>query len=149
MDFYYFMPVLYAFIASIGFGGLCNLHGKPLFWSAIGGALGWFAYLVTLHFSGIYPASFVCAAVVAIYSEVMARMLKCTVTTFLVIGIIPIVPGAGIFHTMEYCIQGDTANFINTGLQTLGVAASLAIGILVVDSTWRMIRNLQRKRASL
>ncbi len=146
MDFNYFLPVLYAFIASLGFGGLCNLHGKHLFWAALGGALGWFSYLLTLHYSSVYPASFICAAVVAIYSEILARTQKCTVTTFLLIGIIPMVPGAGIFHTMEYCIQGDTANFITTGLQTLGIAACLAIGILVIDSTWRMIRNLQRKR---
>ena len=49
MDLTYFLPVLYAFIASLGFGGLYNLHGRaPLFWAAVGGALGWLAYLITL-----------------------------------------------------------------------------------------------------
>ena len=58
------------------------------------------------------------------------------------------VPGAGIYHTMEYCIQGDTtALFISEeGLHTLGMAGALAIGILVVESTWRMIRQVQRRR---
>ena len=29
MDVTYFLPVLYAFVACLGFGGLYNLHGPP------------------------------------------------------------------------------------------------------------------------
>ena len=146
MDLTYFLPVLYAFIACLGFGGLYNLHGKPVFWAAVGGALGWLVYLLTLLLSSDLAACFVSAAVVATYAEILARIEKCTVTTFLLIGIIPMVPGAGIFHTMEYCIQGNTLMFLTTGLHTLGMAGALAIGILVGDSTWRMIRLVQRRR---
>ena len=144
MEWTYFLPVLYAFIACIGFGLMYNMHGKNVFWAAVGGACGWLAYLLVLLFSSAYLAAFVSAAVVATYAEVMARVRKCTTLTFLLVGIIPMVPGKGIFHTMEYCIQGDTANFIATALHTLGIAGSLAIGILVIDSTWRMIRLFQR-----
>ena len=142
----YFLPVAYAFAACLGFGGLYNLHGKPVFWAAVGGALGWLAYLLTLLFAPDLFAGFVSAAAVAFYAEVLARLQKRTVTTYLLIGIIPMVPGAGIYHTMEYCIQGDTALFIEEGLHTLGMAGALAIGILVVESTWRMIRQMQRRR---
>ena len=145
-DLTYFLPVLYAFIACLGFGGLYNLHGSPLFWAAAGGACAWFAYLITLLFSSDITACFVSAAVAAAYAEVLARIQKHTVTTYLLVGIIPMVPGAGIFHTMEYCIQGDTIQFLATGLHTLGMAGALAIGILVIDSTWRMIRLLQRRQ---
>ena len=48
MDLTYFLPVLYAFVACLGFGGLYNLHGKPVFWAAVGGALG----LSLIHISG-------------------------------------------------------------------------------------------------
>ena len=141
----YFLPVLYAFAACLGSGGLHNLHGRPVFWAAVGGALGWLAYLLTLLFAPDLFAGFVSAAVVAFYAEVLARLQKRTVTTYLLIGIIPMVPGAGIYHTMEYCIQGNTALFIEEGLHTLGMAGALAIGILVVESTWRMIRQMQRR----
>ena len=146
MDWTYFLPVLYAFIASLGFGGLYNLHGRaPLFLAAAGGALGWLAYLITLlAFPDVF-AGFVSAAVVAAYAEVLARVQKRTVTTYLLIGIIPMVPGAGIYHTMEYCIQGNTGAFITEGLHTLAMAGALAIGILVIDSTWRMIRLIQKQ----
>ena len=142
-----FLPVLYAFVACLGFGGLYNLHGSPILWAAVGGALGWLVYLVTLLYAPDFFAGFLSAAAVSFYAEVLARLQKRTVTTYLLIGIIPMVPGAGIYHTMEYCIQGDTALFISEGLHTLGMAGALAIGILVVDSTWRMIRLVQRRRS--
>ena len=142
-----FLPVLYAFVACLGFGGLYNLHGSPILWAAVGGALGWLVYLLTLLFAPDFFAGFLSAAAVSFYAEVLARLQKRTVTTYLLIGIIPMVPGAGIYHTMEYCIQGDTAPFISEGLHTLGMAGALAIGILVVDSTWRMIRLVQRRRS--
>lgn len=148
MELSYFLPVAYAFAACLGFGGLYNLHGRPVFWAAVGGALGWLAYLLTLLFSMDIVACFISAAVVATYAEILARLQKRTVTTYLLIGIIPMVPGAGIYHTMEYCIQGNTMLFITEGLHTLGMAGALAIGILLVDSTWRMIRIVQRKRMS-
>ena len=142
-----FLPVLYAFVACLGFGGLYNLHGSPILWAAVGGALGWLVYLLTLLFAPDFFAGFLSAAAVSFYAEVLARLQKRTVTTYLLIGIIPMVPGAGIYHTMEYCIQGDTALFISEGLHTLGMAGARAIGILVVDSTWRMIRLVQRRRS--
>ena len=142
-----FLPVLSAFVACLGFGGLYNLHGSPILWAAVGGALGWLVYLLTLLFAPDFFAGFLSAAAVSFYAEVLARLQKRTVTTYLLIGIIPMVPGAGIYHTMEYCIQGDTALFISEGLHTLGMAGALAIGILVVDSTWRMIRLVQRRRS--
>ena len=144
MDLTYFLPVIYAFVACIGFALMYNIHGKNLFWAAVGGACGWFAYLLVLPLASAYVAAFVSAAVVATYAEIMSRARKCTTLTFLLVGVIPMVPGAGIFHTMEYCIQGDTAHFVSEGLHTLGIAGALAIGILVIDSTWRMIRLFQR-----
>ena len=132
MDWTYFLPVLYAFIASLGFGGLYNLHGRaPLFWAAAGGALGWLAYLITLlAFPDVF-AGFVSAAVVAAYAEVLARVQKRTVTTYLLIGIIPMVPGAGIYHTAYALVSRNMEAFTLRGMQTLALAGAIALGILI------------------
>lgn len=148
MEGTYFLPVLYAFAACLGFGLLYNLRGKPLVWAAAGGALGWLVYLCTLLWAQDYLAGFFSAAAVAFYAEVLARVQKRPVTVYLLVGILPMVPGAGMYYTMEYCIQGDTARFVAEGLHTFGMAGALAIGILTVDSTWRMIRMVQRRRGA-
>jgi len=137
----YFLPCLWAFLGCIGFAVIYNTRDSQIIWDALGGALGWFFYLIVLRLSGSdLIGGFAGAVAVGVFSEVMARVMRRTVTSFLLIGIFPMVPGAGIYYTMRYCVIGDTANFIDTGVHTLGVAGSLAIGIFVVASTWRLIR---------
>jgi len=47
-----FFQVIYAFIVSLGFGVLFNVRDKNLFFAALGGAVGWFFYSLTLNLSG-------------------------------------------------------------------------------------------------
>ncbi|MEA4813344.1 MAG: threonine/serine exporter family protein [Oscillospiraceae bacterium] len=142
----YFLPCLWAFLGCVGFAVIYNTRDLQIIWDALGGALGWFFYLILLYLSGSdLIASFAGAVAVGVFSEIMARVMRRTVTSFLLIGIFPMVPGAGIYYTMRYCVLGDTANFIATGVHTLGVAGALAIGIFVVASTWRLIRAGKRK----
>ena len=78
---------------------------------------------------------------VAAYAEVMARLMKAPATGFLVVGILPFVPGGGIYYTMEYCLSGDTELFLTTGIHTFGVAGAVAVGILLVSSITRLLRE--------
>ena len=75
----------------------------------------------------------------------MARVNRAPVTGFLLVGLLPLVPGGGIYYTMEYGISGDTINFLQTGLHTFGIAGSLALGILVVSSIVRFYHVVRRK----
>lgn len=75
----------------------------------------------------------------AIYAEIMARLLKAPATGFLVVGILPFVPGGGIYYTMEYCLSGDTQLFLSTGIHTFGVAGAVAVGLLLVSSLVRLL----------
>ena len=59
-------------------------------------------------------------------------------TGYLLVALFPLVPGGGIYYTMEYCIAGNTDLFLETGLHTLGVAGVLALGVLLVSSVVRM-----------
>ena len=109
--------------------------------------LGWLVYLlVMLGDSGEITACFVAAMATAAYSEAMARIRKCPVTAYLLISSFPLVPGAGIYRTMEYALQRDIQMFLNQGLNTLGIAAALAVGVLVVTSAVRMLVTLRKKR---
>ena len=89
---------------------------------------------------------FIATVVITIYSEVMARIHKVPVTGYLLIALLPMVPGGGIYYTMEYCINGDMMNFMNTGIHTLGIAGALAIGILLVSACVRILNNIQRRK---
>ena len=68
----------------------------------------------------------------------MARIRKCPVTGYLLVAIFPLVPGGGIYYTMEHAINGETEVFLSSFLHTLGIAGALAVGVLMVSSSVRM-----------
>ena len=47
-------------------------------------------------------------------------------------GIFPLVPGAGIYYTAYYFIQGENALSLANGISTFKVAVALAVGIALV-----------------
>ena len=51
-----------------------------------------------------------------------------------VTGIFPLVPGAGIYYTAYYFIQGNNALALSNGISTFKVAVALAVGISLVLS---------------
>ena len=83
--------------------------------------------------------SLVAALVIAAYAEMMARIRKYPTTSYVLIACLPLVPGAGIYYTMEYAVAGETDLFLSSFLHTLGLAGSMALGILLVGSLVRLI----------
>ena len=55
-------------------------------------------------------------------------------TIFLLPGIFPLVPGAGIYYTAYYFLQGEQELFASKGGETFKVALALALGIALVCS---------------
>lgn len=132
---------IYAAIASLAFAVLFHIKGKEMFFSALGGGLGWFVYLVSLHFGNSITVSlFIAAIVISIYSEIMARVLKNPVTVFVVTGIIPLVPGNGMYYTMYETISGNLDKAVHWCFQTFMYAGAIAIAIVFVSSITKLIK---------
>jgi uncharacterized membrane protein YjjB (DUF3815 family) len=136
---------LYAFLSSIGFGVLFNIRGKNLIIASIGGALGWFTYLLSgkLQPSGVFSL-FLAAMVVSIFSEIMARVYKTPVTLFLLCGIIPLVPGGGMYFATLEAVKGNLDISLSKGIQTLFSAGAIAIGIVFVSSISTIFKKIKK-----
>ena len=118
-----FLPVLWAFVGSGGFAVIYNIHGGGILICAFGGALGWLAYLLSGAFlQNDIIQVFLASIVISAFSEIMARVRKCPVTGYLLVAIFPLVPGSGIYYTMEYAMRGQVDDFLNSFLHTLGSA---------------------------
>jgi uncharacterized membrane protein YjjB (DUF3815 family) len=137
---------LYALIATLGFCVIFNIKGKYLITASIGGALGWFSYLIfkNLNLSNI-AALFFSSVVLGVYSEVAARLLRAPVTTFVICALIPLVPGSGMYYTMLESIQGNIFKSLEIGLETVSSAGALAVGIVFVSSIARLINLIKIK----
>ena len=150
-EFTYYLPCIYAFLACIGFSLLFNIHGAAgMLICAGGGALGWLVYLLAapLVHSDIIQ-SFFAALAISAWSEIMARLRRCPVTSYLLVALFPLVPGGGIYYTMEHAMSGETSLFLESLLHTLGLAGALAVGVLMVASLARLVTNYQNHRRSL
>lgn len=140
------LPVLWAFIGSGGFAVIYNIHGWGILICALGGALGWLTYLLSAPLlQNDIAQYFLAAVVISVFAEVMARIRKCPVTGYLLVAIFPLVPGSGIYYTMEYAMEGKTDAFLSSFLHTLGLAGAIAVGVLLVSSIVRMWTTFRRQ----
>ena len=114
--------------------------------SALGGGLGWFAYLLAAPSESVVMQNFIAAVTVALFSEFMSRIFKAPSTVFLVIGVLPMVPGGGIYYTMEYGVQGNTAMFIEKGLETISIAGAIAVGVSIASALFRLYSYFQTQQ---
>ncbi len=145
----FFWPCFYSFWGCVGF---CLLfHIRPRRWmmpvASLGGAIAWGVYLLCSPVQNDIIQYFVAALAVTAYSEGMARLFKSPATCYLIVGLIPLVPGGGIYYTMEYGIRGDTMLFLENGMHTLGIAGALAIGVLMVSGIVRIAGARPRRDA--
>jgi len=137
------LPCLYAFLASVAFAVLFNIHGFGIVICGIGGTLGWLAYLLTFPYyqSPILP-NFFAGLTISVFAEIMSRIRKCPVTGYLLVAFFPLVPGGGIYYTMNYFINGQSDLAMAKGLETFGIAGAIAIGVFLGSSLMRLIFDL-------
>lgn len=140
------LPCGSAFLCSLGFSFFYNVRGlRRLFFHGLGGGLGWLVYLLAEPLGSVMLQCLLSAVAISLYAECMARMFKAPATGYLQAAFLPLVPGGGIYYTMEYCIRGDMEHFAAKGLETLGMAGSLAIGVLLVSSAVRLLPPHRRE----
>lgn len=136
--------IIGSFLASLGFGILFNIKGKNLILAGIGGSIGGFVYQLSMNvgLSELY-AMFFASVMFSLYSEILARICKTPVTTFIICAMIPLVPGGGMYRMMLQAIHGNVMDALTIGLDTLTVAGVLALGILMTST---MMRSFYRKK---
>ena len=64
--------------------------------------------------------------------QVAAVRNRCPVTIFLVSGIFPLVPGAGIYWTAYYLVTEQLRLAVYTGYEAVKVAVAIVLGIVFV-----------------
>lgn len=127
------------FVGCMGFCIIFNIHSSGTALCALGGTLTWAIYTLSLSLgSGDLMAFFWGTVFAAAYAEILARLRKYPAISYLVIAIFPLIPGAGVYYTMNYAVQGDMDMFITKGMHTAAEAGIMAVAILLVSTTVRL-----------
>lgn len=128
------VSVLSAFISTIGFAIMFHVRKKHLLICGTVGAISWFIYLVLtgLHYSPVL-ASFISTLVVTALSYILAKKRKTPITVFLIAGIIPLVPGLGLYRMMSAFLDKNYSLAIEYTTLTFQVAGVIAGAIMIIS----------------
>ena len=130
-------------ISSVAFAIFFNVRGKKLFWFFLGSAIDWAVYLYCVHhgqseFIGMLLATMTAA----LFSEILARIVRTPVLILLVPMLVPLIPGRGLYNTMDALIRGERERFLSSGISTISCAAAICLGIICVTAITQLVFTL-------
>jgi len=118
-----------------------NISRYDIVWGAIVGGVGWFVYslLIPQNGSAGTESYFWGAMSVAILSEILAAAIKNPATVYLIPGLLPLVPGSGMFQTMRAAVSGDLDKTLPLAMSTLTAAGAIALAVALASSISRIL----------
>lgn len=128
-----------AFIGSLGFVFTFNIHGAGSLLCAAGGIVTWLTYRVAQGAYSDIAAYFIATMTASLYAEILARIRKYPTISYLVVSLIPLIPGAGVYYTVNHIVRGDMNLAASEGTTTLSIAGAIAVGILLVSTLYRLV----------
>lgn len=138
------MAYLAAFFASFFFAILYNVRGRLLFISSFCGMIGKIVFDL-LGEQGLIIQFLVPTIVMCVYAEIFARICKAPVMVIIIVGILPIVPGAGVYNTIDSLLNSHMSSFYMYGINTLLSTGAMALGLVLVSSLARLIKMIKRQ----
>ena len=129
----FMVQCMVAFMATWAFALLYHVPQREYICCGITGAAGWGCYIACCAAQpSVVVAAFFAVLVLALMARIFAVARQCPATVFLICGIYPLVPGAGIYYTAYYFIMGENALSAAKGVETLKIAVAIALGIAAV-----------------
>lgn len=138
-----------SFIASAAFGIIFNAQKESIIKCGIVGMSGWFIYfLMTNNGYDSVPASLVASFVVAIISQMFARVYKTPVIIFNVGGIIPLVPGGLAYDAMRNFVENDYSVALSLAAKASLISGAIALGLIFSEVINQLIRKSKESSRS-
>jgi uncharacterized membrane protein YjjB (DUF3815 family) len=136
------IQVIGTFAAVISVAITLGVPKKFLGYAGLVGAVGWLVYLL-LAAAGVSTVAgmFLAALVVAMISHIFARLKKTPVTLFLIAGILPLVPGVGMYRIVYNLITNNNALAGHYFSETMQLAGMIALAIFIMDTIFRMFQK--------
>ena len=122
-----------AFIGTAAFADLFGAPRREYVRTGLIGAIGWGIYLALIRYcsAGIAVSIVLSTIVICILSRFTAVRAKCPSTVYVLCGIFPLVPGAGIFWFTYYLVSSQFLLSFHTGFSAMKAALAIVLGIII------------------
>ncbi len=142
------IKLMAAVLGTIAFALIFRAPRKYYIHCGLIGGIGWALYYVLNTYTFLSPteSTFFAILLVSLSSRFCAVWEKCPVTVFLIAGIFPLVPGAGIYWTAYYLVTAQTSLAKASGFEAIKITIAIVLGIVMVFELPQKIFRRRRKR---
>lgn len=142
------IQIVTALFGSLGFALMFDLGKRNVIPSAINGMCTWAVYILVRNvIDDVFIPSLVASLWAAIFAEIVARIMKAPANQYLIVGLIPLLPGAPLYYTLSAAFESNWAVARARGNDTILFVLGIAVGISVVCGLDDIIRKLRNRRA--
>ena len=142
------MKLISSFVGTFGFA--IFMHAPKRAWipaSAIGG-VAYTVYWVLLQFNLYEPGViFIAALVGSVLGQYCARRMRMIATIFVLLAMIPLVPGLGLYRCMHYLAQEMYGAGADAGVRAMVDIVMIALGLATGSFAFRLFALARRKEA--
>lgn len=145
------MPVqiVASFIGTAAFAVLFGVPRKYYVLCGVSGVLGWILYMILARYAGFTPpaATLFATMLVVLSARWFSVLDRCPAIVFLLCGIFPLVPGAGVFWTSYYVVSDQLRLALSSGFMAVKVTIAIVLGIILISELpYRFFNFFQRRR---
>ena len=106
------VQIVTALFGSLGFALMFNLGKRNVIPAAINGMCTWIVYILVRNvIDDVFVPSLAASLWAAVFAEVAARVMKAPANQYLIVGLIPLLPGAPLYYTLSSAF--DSAFFMH------------------------------------
>lgn len=143
--------ILSGALGTFAFSVLMQVPRRLLFFTTFGGLLSGTVYrFAEENGMGAFGATLWGMLAVALYAELLARVLKTPSTVLLYPSTVPLLPGSAIYYAMQYLLWGQPDQAVAYASQTLQIATGMGLGAVLVAVPIRLLRaHREQKKCTL
>ncbi|MBQ0057110.1 MAG: threonine/serine exporter family protein [Bacteroidales bacterium] len=131
-----------SFVGTSAFAILFGVPRRYYLDCGLCGAIGWLVYLTLIRLVGASPAEATLFATMMVVgaSYWFAHRRGCPVIVFLVCGIFPLVPGAGVFWTSYNIVSDQLSAALASGFLAVKLTFAIVFGIIIFTEARRRLQ---------
>ncbi|API91791.1 MULTISPECIES: threonine/serine exporter family protein [Virgibacillus] len=131
-----------SYIAAAGFGIIFNAPRHALIQCGMVGMFGWVVYYILVEQGlDVVPATIFGSMLVAILSQICAKIFKTPIIIFNVSGIIPLVPGGLAYDAMRKFVEDDYFLAVQLSAKVMLLAGAIAIGLMFSEVVNQLLKK--------
>jgi len=145
-----FIKLVSSFVGTLGFAIFMHAPKKAWFPASAIGGMAYLVYWALQEFGVNEPmAIFIGALLGSILGQYCARRMRMIATIFVLLSMIPLVPGLGLYRCMHFLAQEMYGAGADAGVRAMVDIVMIALGLAVGNFIFRVFRPQPKRGGAL